>query len=127
MISIHLFLCPLFLWGGWGAAALGDLEIRHGQQQCQILLLVPQQGRTQARSEMESLHLVRGQPLGRFPVGVASRTCLAILSWGILDTVQFTRLLNHLHVLKMVVAVLPIAFSRMNILHLPLPSCSSIR
>ena len=38
-----------------------------------------------ARSEMQSLHLVVGRPLDRFPVGLASRTCLASLSLGILD------------------------------------------
>ena len=35
---------------------------------------------------MLSLHLVLGRPLGRFPVGVASRICLANLSWAKLDT-----------------------------------------
>jgi len=33
-----------------------------------------------------SHHLELGQPLGHFPVGVTSRTCLANISWDILDT-----------------------------------------
>ena len=41
--------------------------------------------RVQARSEMYSLHLVLGRPIGPFPVGIASRTCLAKLSRGIFD------------------------------------------
>jgi len=36
--------------------------------------------------KFKHLHLVLGRPLGRFPVGVTGRTCLANLSWGILDT-----------------------------------------
>jgi len=35
---------------------------------------------------MQSLHVVLGRPLGRFLVGLASRTCLVSLSLGILDT-----------------------------------------
>jgi len=42
--------------------------------------------RGQARSEMWSCHFVLGRPLGRFPMGLASRTCLANISWDILDT-----------------------------------------
>ena len=38
----------------------------------------------QAMSEMQSLHLGLGQPLGRFAVDLASKTCLASLSCGIL-------------------------------------------
>jgi len=30
--------------------------------------------------------MILGRPLGRFPVGVASNTCLDNLSWGILVT-----------------------------------------
>jgi len=36
-------------------------------------------------SEMQLLHLDLGRPLGRFAVGLASKTCLACLSCGILD------------------------------------------
>jgi len=37
--------------------------------------------RAKARSEMSSLHLTFGRLLSRFPEGVASRICLANLSW----------------------------------------------
>ena len=40
----------------------------------------------QASSEMQSLQLVLGRPLIRFPVGVASGACLANISWDILNT-----------------------------------------
>jgi len=43
----------------------------------------PTPKRGQARSEMQSRHLVLGRTLGRFPVGLASRTCLANLSWDV--------------------------------------------
>jgi len=36
--------------------------------------------------EMYSLHLGLGRRLGHYPVGLASRTCLASLLWGIPDT-----------------------------------------
>ena len=42
--------------------------------------------RDQARSEMQSLHLVLGRPLGLFPAGLPTSTCLANLSWDFLDT-----------------------------------------
>jgi len=38
--------------------------------------------RDQARSEVQTLHLVFGRPLGCFPVDLASRTCLTSLSWA---------------------------------------------
>jgi len=60
-------------------AALGRLEITHGQQQSHTSAF------STPRREMYSLHLVLGWPLGRFPVGVASRICLANRSWDILD------------------------------------------
>jgi len=40
----------------------------------------------QAMSEMQSLHLGLGRPLGRFAVGLASKACLASLLYGVLDT-----------------------------------------
>jgi len=39
--------------------------------------------------------MVLGQPLGRFTVGVASRTCLVNLSWDILVTLPNHRNWNH--------------------------------
>jgi len=42
--------------------------------------------RDQARSETQSRHLVLGQPLGRFPVGIVTSSCLAKRSWYILFT-----------------------------------------
>ena len=39
----------------------------------------------QARSEVQSLHLLLGRPPDRFSVDVANRTCLVSLSWDILD------------------------------------------
>jgi len=40
--------------------------------------------RDQARSELQLFHLRLGRPLGRFPVGLPSRTCLTSVSCGIL-------------------------------------------
>jgi len=42
--------------------------------------------RDRVRSGMQPRHLVPGRPLGRFHVGVASRTSTANLSWNILFT-----------------------------------------
>jgi len=77
---------PLFFGRGVGAKVLGGLEISHGQQQSQVVMLAPHQGGTkQGRRCSHSiqsycrLHLFLGRLPGRFPVGVASRTCLANL------------------------------------------------
>jgi len=69
-----------------GAAALGRLEILKTVQKSQIALLAPHQDRTKQGRRCQSRHLVLQPPLGRFTVGVACRTSLAHLSWGILDT-----------------------------------------
>jgi len=68
------------------ATALWQLEIPHSWQQSRDCSAgsIPRQD--QASSEMWSCQLVLGGPLGHFPVGVASRTCLANNFWDILIT-----------------------------------------
>ena len=82
----HSFACPIFLWrGSWGQQPWEDWKYltvnsniwyfcwRHtktGPRKVRVVVTPPDPGR----------------PLGRFPVGAASRTCLANLSWDILDT-----------------------------------------
>jgi len=69
---------------GRGAATLGGFEIPHIFQQSQRVLLVPHEDGTKQGWKCKSRQLVLGWHLGRSPVGVASRTCLADLSWNIL-------------------------------------------
>jgi len=40
------------------------------------------------------LHLVRGRPMGRFPMSLDSRTYLANLSWDILDQSWIDKLIH---------------------------------
>jgi len=69
---------------GRGVAAFGGHGILHGHQKSQTILLAPHQDGTK---QGRRLHLLLpGRPLGRFAVDLISRTCLASLSWGILDT-----------------------------------------
>ena len=58
-----------------GEATLG-LEISYNFQRSNCLL-APHRDGTNRRPEIQSHHLVFDQPLGHFPVGVASRTCPA--------------------------------------------------
>jgi len=86
MLSISLIFMPAFpLWRVAGAAALGGLGIPHGQQHFQIILLAPHQDGTNKVGDVVTTSDL-GRPLGRFPVGLARKTCLASISWGILDT-----------------------------------------
>ena len=85
----RILLHPLILWGvSRRAIALGGVEILHGFQRISADSTAR---RDQVRSEMKSLHLVLRWPLGRFPRDVASRSCLASLSWDILDTLPGKR------------------------------------
>jgi len=69
-------VCTPLSWGlVEGAAALEELKIPHGLQQFQKFLLAPQQDGTKATSKTKPPG--PWTTSGRFPVGVASRICIA--------------------------------------------------
>ena len=69
------------------AAVLWVLEIPHGFQQSLIVLLALVYTKTVPSKVGDVIrHLIFGRTLDRFPVGLASRTCLSHLSLGILMT-----------------------------------------
>jgi len=69
-----------------GAATPEGLEIPHGQQQSQVVLLDPDQDGTKQGRRCNHASWLLVDLLGHFIMGVASRTCLDNLSWDILNT-----------------------------------------
>ena len=88
MLVISFIFMPAFPRGMVAEDAAAGLGISHGQQQFQIDLLAPHQDEAkQGRRYSHSTWVLGlGWLLNRFFVGLARWTCLASLSWGILDT-----------------------------------------